>query len=340
MDMVIVAVLVGVFLAGASAYGESLDQAAASKAVLSDSTEAVELMRTTAEEEIGLRDSLAANESVSQRLQVENARKLDSLIMVVSSLDFAFRRADLETGKQLESLVRTIDSSQDTLGSMILGVEARIDSLEGSATSARQRAYTFLTILLVLTTLAVAFSIWLGYRTASVRAQYLRQFDESVSYLQNAIAGLPEHAPAVGRDLSPSTSELHVQHNGTDYSLGISLGEELYRMRLRVLSMDETTKGVTALSNSLSRLEDSFNKAGYLLKDYSGKPYVAEMTYIVKHWEPLDSIAAGQKIILRMIKPQVLYRSEVISPGEVVVGISVSDSVFATGGKSSDSVQD
>jgi|GEM_PF-5315669 len=125
--------------------------------------------------------------------------------------------------------------------------------------------------------------------------------------------------------------ETHQAEADLDHSLPIRFGEEIYRMRFRIANMDENTKGVTALKNSLSRLEDEFNVGGYAIKDLTGQTYVQEMTAIVKNWEPNDGIKPGEQRIVRMIKPQILYKDAVVSPGEIIVGISVSDSTHSDG---------
>jgi hypothetical protein len=105
------------------------------------------------------------------------------------------------------------------------------------------------------------------------------------------------------------------------HSFPIKVGEEIYRMRFRVQRMDENTKGLDAIKHTLSRLEGELNALGYTIRDLTGQAYNEGMNSLVKIWEPYDDIAPGEQKIVRMIKPQILYKDVVVSPGEIVVGI-------------------
>jgi len=109
-------------------------------------------------------------------------------------------------------------------------------------------------------------------------------------------------------------------------SLIIKVGEEIFRMKTRILNMEKEAKGVGALQNSIQRLEYELNSLGFNLCDLTGQDYIEGLTVLVKGWEVREDINPGKQKILRMIKPQILYKGEVVSVGEAIVGTSPKDS--------------
>ena len=53
-------------------------------------------------------------------------------------------------------------------------------------------------------------------------------------------------------------------------------------MRKRIENMPQDVKGLSALTNSLQRLEEEFNDSGYSLEELQGKKYVDGMKMAAK----------------------------------------------------------
>lgn len=107
-----------------------------------------------------------------------------------------------------------------------------------------------------------------------------------------------------------------------DHSLPISVGTEIFRMRKRIENMDENTKGINALKNAITRLEDEFNQQGYSINDLTGKPYVDELTVKIVNSIERDDLEPETQIISRMITPQICYNSVAVSHGEIELAVS------------------
>lgn len=108
------------------------------------------------------------------------------------------------------------------------------------------------------------------------------------------------------------------QESEIDHSLALKVGEEIHRMRKRIESMPEDTKGIGALKNSLVRLEEQFNGNGYEIIDLLGKKWNdglnAEARFV-----PSDDLKPGEEIITKIIKPQVNYKGVMIKAAEIEV---------------------
>ena len=59
--------------------------------------------------------------------------------------------------------------------------------------------------------------------------------------------------------------------NEADHKLPLKVGEEIHRMRKRIENMPQDIKGLSALMNSLQRLEEEFNDSGYEIRRVAGQ---------------------------------------------------------------------
>jgi len=103
-----------------------------------------------------------------------------------------------------------------------------------------------------------------------------------------------------------------------DHSLALRVGEEIYRMRNRLGSLPEDTKGLRPLMKSLERLEEDLIKQGYELLDLLNKNYSESMNAKVR-FIPSNELGPGQQVITRVIKPPILFHGEVIEAPELEV---------------------
>jgi len=108
------------------------------------------------------------------------------------------------------------------------------------------------------------------------------------------------------------------QESEIDHSLALKVGEEIHRMRKRIESMPEDTKGIGALKNSLVRLEEQFNGNGYEIIDLLGKKWNdglnAEARFV-----PSDDLKPDEEIITKIIKPQMNYKGVMIKAAQIEV---------------------
>lgn len=118
-----------------------------------------------------------------------------------------------------------------------------------------------------------------------------------------------------------------------DHSFPISVGSEIFRMRKRIASMDESTKGLNALSHALDRLEGEFGKQGYRINDLTGEQYSNGLSVKVINCIERDDFDAGTELISRVITPQIFYNGVLVSEGEVEVATSSKTFQEANGGE-------
>lgn len=100
--------------------------------------------------------------------------------------------------------------------------------------------------------------------------------------------------------------------------LAFKVADEITRMRQRITSMPSETNGVEQLSKSLDRLEEELNILGFELPVLLNKPYDDGLT-VKARFIPLESMQAGERIITKVIKPQINYNGQLVQIAEVEV---------------------
>ncbi len=109
--------------------------------------------------------------------------------------------------------------------------------------------------------------------------------------------------------------------SNADHKLPLKVGEEIHRMRKRIENMPQDVKGLSALTNSLQRLEEEFNDSGYNIEDLMGKKYVRGMQ-VEARFVDNPNIPKDEEIITDVLKPEIKYKGEVIQVAKVEVGKS------------------
>lgn len=103
-----------------------------------------------------------------------------------------------------------------------------------------------------------------------------------------------------------------------DHTMPLRIGQEIHRMRKRIANMPRETKGIGALENSLKRLEESFNESGYEIIDLLGQPFMEGLT-VHARFVPSETCRPGEKIISKVIQPQINYKGVLLQAAEVEV---------------------
>ncbi len=187
------------------------------------------------------------------------------------------------------------------------------------------RSYSVLLVLFVLVASGVTFYVLKRIMQQQLEIEPQNEFQVFFSKIKSALNRQIKAAESTSPPPGNSDSDAMLQTRIVDHELPIRVGEEVFRMRMRLSRMPQETKGLTALLNAVNRLEDELNIKGYKLIDLSEQPYYDEMTVAVKEFIPQDDMPMGKKKILRMLKPQIKYMDTIISFGEAEVAMSSDD---------------
>jgi hypothetical protein len=106
--------------------------------------------------------------------------------------------------------------------------------------------------------------------------------------------------------------------NTADHKLPLKVGNEIYRMRQRISSIKTEDKSLIPLSKSLERLEEEFNQGGYEIVDLLNKQFNDGLS-VKATFIPSDNLNPGERIITKVIKPQINFNHQAIQMAEIEV---------------------
>lgn len=105
-----------------------------------------------------------------------------------------------------------------------------------------------------------------------------------------------------------------------DHHLPLKLADEIHRMSKRLVSLPDDTKGLTPLQKSLERLEAELSDQGYEIVDHTGMTYTDNFS-VKARFVPSDDLGPDQKIISKVVVPQVNYKGVMIRMADIEVSI-------------------
>ena len=105
-----------------------------------------------------------------------------------------------------------------------------------------------------------------------------------------------------------------------DHNLPLKLADEIHRMRKRLTSLPIETKGLLPLQKSLERLESELAEQGYEIVDHTGTTYSDNLS-VKARFIPSDDLGLEQKIISKVVIPQVNFKGVMIRMADIEVSI-------------------
>lgn len=139
--------------------------------------------------------------------------------------------------------------------------------------------------------------------------------EESIKLDDKLIEVLNKQLPAI---------ETKSKGNGDgepDHSLALKVADEIVRIEKNLSNMDASIKGYKPLSKAVQRIKDNFMAYGYEMVEMLGKPYSdgmkASVTFVTD-----EEMKEGERIITRVIKPQVNYNGVMIQIAQIEVSQS------------------
>lgn len=105
-----------------------------------------------------------------------------------------------------------------------------------------------------------------------------------------------------------------------DHHLPLKLADEIHRMRKRLATLPEETKGLTPLKKSLERLENELLEQGYEIVDHQGMAYTENLS-VKARFIPSDDLEPDQRVISKVVSPQVNYQGVLIRMADIEVSI-------------------
>jgi len=106
--------------------------------------------------------------------------------------------------------------------------------------------------------------------------------------------------------------------NDIDHSLPLKVADEIVKMQMNLVHMDNKVRGHRQLSIAVTNVLENFSANGYEIIDHLNKPYKDGMN-MQATMEPDTSLKDGEQIISRIIKPEIHYNNKIIQHAQVIV---------------------
>lgn len=140
-----------------------------------------------------------------------------------------------------------------------------------------------------------------------------KSIQEESLKLDGKLVGLLNQQLNVQASISNNDSNKQIDH-----SLALKVADEIVRIEMNLSRMDSSIKGHKQLSKAVERIKNNFLANGYEMVDMLNKSYQegmkATVTYVID-----ETLNDGEKIITKIIKPQVNYNGVMIQPAQIEV---------------------
>jgi len=217
-----------------------------------------------------------------------------------------FRLDLLEAGSNMLALQVQIQSNSDSI--------ARFKEITESSLSKHGDTTRYLHRLLWIITAGIALAIfgtiwWLRRAAERQKKSWAHTAKKQETGFLNVDAQIA--------DLLKRLLEA-IPQTASDHALPLKVGEEIFRMRQRIAALPSGLKGLEPMKKSLERLEQTFNELGYQLVDHLHQPFNDGMT-VKARLIPSDALNPGEKIISKIIKPQINLNGQLLQVAEIEV---------------------
>lgn len=109
--------------------------------------------------------------------------------------------------------------------------------------------------------------------------------------------------------------------NEFDHSMTLKIADEVIRIQMNLLNIDPNIKGHKQLTRAAESIMDNLNANGYEIPQLLNKQYDDRMKAIVTMILD-ENLPAGERIIRRILKPQVNFQGSMIQAAELVVAFN------------------
>ena len=272
-----------------------------------------------------------ANQNLSD-LQSEIKKNTSSIKNEIKDLENEFESEISRLSKIIQQDAINYNSRIDELGENITSVLDRISATEDTIKSVKNATYTNLSaidktisdrtlywIIAILVVLILVIVVFFFLKSKMVEQR------ASLSVIKSAQEKLASEAIKLDTKLIQILEQkLEIanfqpqQSQEIDHSLPIKLGEEIHRMRKRLKTMEES-QSTKVLNKRIESLEEKLNDMGYEIIDIVGRNFDDGMELGKAQFIPDDTLKDGERIITRVIKPQINFNNVIIQPADVEI---------------------
>lgn len=259
-------------------------------------------------------------------LQSENS-KLKSEINILSTKLSNSNKDILKLGTITNEIKKNITSTESQLNFRIneTGKKSEGKISKVSELLSKNSLYGIIGVLsaLILTTLLY----WLLSKRQNIdKSDFLDQLSKTKSSIEDSLVKeFSKQTELMDSQLrlleEQKTTMINNPNSEIDHSLALKFADQIVAIERSIGLMDEKTKGLQRIKNSITNLKDNLSANGYELPELIGKTFNQGMKIIVASSIPDDNLKKGEEIITRIVKPQVNFNDKMIQAAQVEVSV-------------------
>lgn len=307
------------FLISTSIYAQ-VDSAQASRKLNKIDRQIIGIKKHLSSVDSTIRVLLRENESFKEKIYSLSSNnkilknQFDSLNALLLTNKRAIDKLNKDLVKQKNEVGEKIQKNQET-------TTQKINSLDASLS--RNTLYWVIAILAVAL-ICVIFFIYLKKKISKNQSSVTKSIENTRKELEQEAINLDEKLISIletQMKLLEEEKPIKTQKEdgkSQDHSLALKVADEIVRIEKNLSNMDEGTKGLKQLSKAVQRIKDNFVANGYEMIDLIGKEFDEGMK-VIANFVPDENLEPGERIITRIIKPQINYNGVMIQAGQVEV---------------------
>ena len=284
----------------------------------------------TKQEIENIKNQIDTIQSVNAKILEENEtfKKLHAIVVKnYKQLNNEFETYKQNAQIQIDSLQRLINSNSSNIQTTANELGVKIDNTKDFANQSitdLTKTVSQNTLYWIIAILVVALFVLLVF--IFLRKQIFKQKTDLDSNLQDTRKALEEESVKLDNKLiEVLETQLKIINNTKagreqepDHSLALKVADEIIRIQNNLSRMDSGTRGLNQLKAAVRRIKDNFASNGYELVEMLGKPFNDGM-HVTANFIPDDNLNEGERIITRIIKPQVNYKGVMIQSAQIEV---------------------
>jgi TolA-binding protein len=255
--------------------------------------------------------------SLKEKISVleDNVKQLNQVINNKDQLSQANKNNVLELTNAVDGLSKLIDETNSDINSY------QNTTSDEHATDIKSLWMSLIALLVLTLGLLIGFMLFRKTTKAELSATK-HSLDSECNKLDLKLTELLE-SQVETMSLLQTRNDSNVQIStavNKDHSIPFKVLTELHRMKLRITTIPEGTKGVKPLGKAISRIEESLMEKGYEIVDLLNQPYVDGMT-VNQEYLFDESLSADERVISKIVKPQINFNGVITQVADVIVSI-------------------
>lgn len=262
------------------------------------------------------------------RLQSQNSKLRSDIGTLNSKLSSANNSIDsLRTQTEVNS--KAINQASQDLGSKITTSETNANQKISAVDESLSKKSLYGIIAVLSAVLITGLLYWLlSKRQITDKTEVIEQLNNTKSSIEESLVKeFGKQTDLIDSQLlllAQQKKQVAISANvEPDHSLALKVADQITTIERAISLMDEKTKGLQRIKNSVTNLKDNLAANGYEIVEMVGKQFNQGMNIIVASSIPDENLKQGEEMITKIIKPQVNHNDKMVQAAQVEVSVGI-----------------